>query len=84
MNRDLSTYALKAYGEDAQLHYGIHDLETEIQRLRDALSLARKALQQIQWSGGYGETSMCPLCDQVPERGHAPDCHIGMALEQKP
>jgi hypothetical protein len=59
---------------------GLPDPYAEIERLSHALALAHKALRQIQWSGGYGETSMCPLCDQVPENGHAPDCHLGMAL----
>ncbi len=39
-------------------------------------------IRQIQWCGlTPDEVEMCPLCDQVEPRGHAPDCPIGAALE---
>jgi hypothetical protein len=37
MDRTLSTYAFNAYGHDAQLYNGIHDLETECERLQGVI-----------------------------------------------
>lgn len=37
MDRALSSYAFNVYGDDAQLYNGIHDLETECERLQGVI-----------------------------------------------
>lgn len=43
------------------------------------------ALTAVEWLPMLpdSDTLMCPLCDQVQENGHAPDCLIGMALSNE-
>lgn len=44
--RDLSSYAFNTYGSDAKLYNGIHDLETLVALLQDALqTLADEAAE---------------------------------------
>jgi len=46
----------------------------------------REALEAVQWGSWMPEqdgiaTHICPECDQSKQRGHSPDCRVGMALE---
>lgn len=43
----------------------------------------KDVLRQLEWSSlGPDYPLMCPLCDQVPDKGHSPDCPIGRVLEE--
>jgi hypothetical protein len=64
----------------------ITSLETELTVARAEIERLRDVLRQVQWGNEYinfPAVLMCPLCDQVPENGHAPDCLVGMCLEEK-
>jgi hypothetical protein len=66
---------------------GKREAAADSRRLHAALA----ALRQVQWgneavdpdSGQLSPTvyNLCPMCDQSEVRGHAPDCLVGMALE---
>jgi hypothetical protein len=57
----------------------------EVERLRAENDRLREALRQVQWSArgihNYKPEPMCPICDQIRDLGHAPDCLVGMAME---
>jgi uncharacterized coiled-coil DUF342 family protein len=70
-------------GQRDKARSALDDAAIELMGLRAELRAAVTALRQIQWSNPLGNEDFmaCPLCDQIEARGHAPDCHVGAAIE---
>lgn len=44
----------------------------------------REALRETEWLPGRGGVEFCICCDNIKEKGHAPDCLVGQALSPAP